>query len=321
MMNPENRNNYPALLHQARQTDIVEWLRQNDPALYGKLRRVGSEYTLEDMDSIRIDGHKWYRFSQDTGGNAIDFLTHIYNISDKEAIIRLTGVDLTGKEKSAPKPKEDGAKEKKEEPPRAGNVREFDFNAIELNADQRRVIAYLTKNRGISAAVVLDEIKQKRLFQEAGTGNAIFAMLDETGAIVGADCVGTLSFTRFKGIKTGSKYGYGYNTGERQEPRYILYFESAIDLLSFITIERERGKPLTGCLLVSMAGLKAAIVGQTLKVFGESAARPVFCVDNDNAGNRFIAEILLAYPNAIVRQPDKDYKDWNDQLLEKKIDK
>ena len=65
MMNYENNPNYEALKHQARQTDIVEWLRQNDPELYGKLRLVGNdEYTFEHIDSIRISGYKWIRNSE-----------------------------------------------------------------------------------------------------------------------------------------------------------------------------------------------------------------------------------------------------------------
>ena len=97
-------------------------------------------------------------------------------------------------------------------------------------------------------------------------------------------------------------------------PRYILFFESAIDLLSFMTIMRSREKPLASCLLVSMAGLKFGVVQMYLRVFGDSAAIPVLCVDNDEAGCVFIAHCLTIYPAALIRQPDKDFKDWNDQL-------
>lgn len=151
--------------------------------------------------------------------------------------------------------------------------------------------------------------------------NAIFAVKDENGEVVGAEAVGTLSYGnyRFKAIKNGSKSGYGYSTGQRADPRYILFFESAVDLLSFVTIKQAEENPLDGCMLVSMAGLKAGIVKNTLEVFGESA-QPVFCVDNDEAGSEFISANLEKFPRARVRQPDKSYKDWNDQLLDKQIE-
>ena len=333
----ENRQQYyeDAKL-KARKTNIADYLMNTGV----KLRRVGNWYTLEEHDSYRIQGNKWYRNSQDKGGNAIDFLVEHYGISPKEAIEKLTAVDLSHLEISAKKPKissSDGVKKKNKNDERAFDdlleSKIFDINDLTLNKNQRRVIAYLTKHRGIAPAVVLDEVKSKNLFQEVQhhtdqqTGkskeihNAIFPIKDENGAIIGAEAVGTLSYDdyRFKSIKIGSRAGYGYSTGQRQDPRYILFFESAVDLLSFITIKQAEEKTLAGCMLVSMAGLKVGVVENTLESFGKSA-QPVFCVDNDIAGADFIKTNIEEFPNAIVRQPDKAYKDWNDMLVDKKID-
>jgi hypothetical protein len=93
-----------------------------------------------------------------------------------------------------------------------------------------------------------------------------------------------------------------------------MFFESAVDLLSFATIAREQKNTLKGCLLVSMAGLKAAVIGQMLEVYG-GAAVPVLCVDNDEPGSEFITRTLQKYPAAMIHQPGKEYKDWNEQLV------
>jgi len=85
-------------------------------------------------------------------------------------------------------------------------------------------------------------------------------------------------------------------------------------LLSFTTIMYNRKKPMTGCLLVSMAGLKFEVIRKSLQVFGKSAATPVLCVDNDEAGSNFIARCLSLYPETIIKRPDETFKDWNDQL-------
>ena len=263
---------------------------------------------------MRIQGNKWFRNSQEIGGNAIDFLVDYYGLSPNEAIKKLlqdTGYTVN---------KKNGVKEKNKIT-RPGAPGRFDFNDIAIACDQRRVIAYLVKSRGIPPDIVLAEIQKGQLFQESQTGNAIFVMINEAGVIVGAEVVGTLNFenARFKGLKAGSVSGYGYTVGQKKNPRFILYFESAVDLLSFIIITRVRAKPLTACLLVSMAGLKFGVIHKSLKVFGNQYATPVLCVDNDEAGNRFIDHCLFQYPSAIIKQPDKNYKDWNDQLRGKTI--
>jgi len=288
----------------ARQTDLVSWLRQNNEPL----KRAGQWWYIEGCDSLRLQGNKWYRNSTGCGGNSIDFFVDYYNLSPKEAVDRLT------KDAGCFLVKKSGVKEKNIN---AQTLSEFDVNSIDSASDQRRILAYLIKKRGIPADIVLAQIRDRQLFQESRTGNAIFAMTNETGAIVGAEVVGTLSFDniRFKGIKANSAGGYGYTVGQKLNPRYILFFESAIDLLSFTTIMRKRKKSLFGCLLVSMAGLKFEVIRNAIQVFGKSIATIVLCVDNDKAGNDFITLCLSQYPALIIKQPDKCFKDWNDQLL------
>ena len=299
------------IIRQARQTDLVEWLYQNNEPL----KKAGKWWYIEGVDSLRIQGNKWFRNSQGKGGNAIDFLVDYYGLSPKEAIERLT---------QAHKPyipdvfKETRGKKQKNSVDQS-IVAKFDFNTINIACEQRRVFAYLTKTRGIDANIVLKEIQKGQLFEESYTGNAVFAVTNEVDHIVGAEVVGTLSFknSRFKCMKKGSDNSYGYAIGQKRNPQYILFFESAIDLLSFITIMRNRSKPMTECLFVSMAGIKGGVIQKYLQSFIKST--PVICVDNDDAGNKFINYCLTQHPTTIIKQPDKKFKDWNDQLLGKCI--
>jgi len=73
-------------VRRARQTDLVEWLRQN----YEPIKRIGQYGYIEGCDSLRIKGNMWYRNSQGRGGNPIDFLFDYYGLSPKEAIEKLT---------------------------------------------------------------------------------------------------------------------------------------------------------------------------------------------------------------------------------------
>lgn len=58
----------------ARETDLPELLSH----LGYQVKRVGRFHTTAEMDSLRIkDRRKWFRYSQNTGGDAITFFAAI----------------------------------------------------------------------------------------------------------------------------------------------------------------------------------------------------------------------------------------------------
>ena len=143
-------------------------------------------------------------------------------------------------------------------------------------------------------------------------------MYDENSNIVGAELQGVTS-KRFKGVKEGSKYGYGFNVRFSNDNtyNYALFFESAIDLISFIDYKKNHeNMSLNRCILISMAGLKKNVVRHTLKMLGDKI-NPVLCVDNDKAGEDFTDDINIACSNFDFTDcsPDRKFKDWNEQLM------
>ena len=278
-----------ALIKQAASADIAEYLTSQGVPL---IPAGTGRYKLAEHDSLVITGGMYYWNARKESGNAIKFLRSYYDMGFREAVMELTGGEAV-----------------KNTVPIAPPVPEAKpaFAEIELAPDMERVIAYLTEQRGLSQLLVKQLITERLLFQEARTNNAIFPIY-ETHKMVGAEVVGTMPQQRFKGIKTGSKYGCGYNLTFGDETAYALFFESAIDLLSFIDLSRMRGKGLEGCRLTSMMGLKENIVEHTLQALPEGT-QPFLCVDNDEAGANFIAQMGLT-----ARLPDPAYKDWNDQL-------
>jgi len=268
----------------ARQADLAAYLIARGESL----KPSGTRYRHAEHDSLIFTGNAYYWNAHKEHGNAIDFLQRFYKMSFREAVTELTSGEATS---IAPLPAEH---------------KPFDFANIELAPDMERVILYLNKTRGLSVELITELIRRRRLFQEANTNNAIFPIYDG-GAVVGAEAVGTMPDKRFKGIKTGSKYGCGYNLSFGDKTAFALFFESAIDLLSFVDIARMRGKGLEGCRLTSMMGLKQNIVDRTMQELPE--ARPFLCVDNDEAGANFIKVVGLP-----ARLPYPDFKDWNDWL-------
>lgn len=171
----------------------------------------------------------------------------------------------------------------------------------------RNVFAYLCKAWKIDSKIVSDLAHNGLLYQDK-RGNAVFLHIDDNGEILGAELQGTNTYQRFKGVAAGTADSvFSLKVGT---PNKVYVFESAIDLLSF----RQLASPnkLQDSVLVSMAGLKPS----TLKTFAESGLPLYACVDNDEAGSRFISENNLIPCNKVLA--DSGVKDFN-ELLQKTI--
>ena len=282
----------PEQIKQARQANLAEYLISRGEPLHQEGRR----YRHGIHDSLYFTDNAYYWNSRGEHGNAIDFLCSFYGMDFKSAVFELISANLTGHAKDV-------------QPPAS-----FTWSDIEKSRSMERVIAYLHKTRGISYEIIHSLIHQQLLFQEIDSNNIIFPIYDENKRIVGAELSGTLTRKRFKGLKPASKYGYGYNIGFGDNFTFMLFFESAIDLLSFVDLKNAEGRSLDGCILVSMAGLKQNIVEHSLAAFGGDL-KPVVCVDNDKPAQEFIQGLKSSIKGLKERLPDSQFKDWNEQLL------
>lgn len=283
-------------IRQARQANLAEYLlAAGEPII-----KEGGYYTHRDHDSLKIKDNAYYWNSRSEHGNALDYLVRHMGLSFSQAVVELIADQMLGNLEERPQTKSDQLP--------------FSWGAIETTLDLRRSFAYLTKKRMIASDIISDLVKKRLLFQEETSNNIIFPIYDDLGEIVGAELQGTLSDKRFKGIKTGSKYGYGYNISMSTEIGYLMFFESAVDLISFIEIERLRGKPIHNCRLISLAGLKEPIFKASLER-QKGGFKPVLCVDNDLAGSEFINAVQGKCEGVRVFQPESQFKDWNEQLI------
>ena len=131
----------------ARETDLPELLSH----LGYQVKRVGRFHTTAEMDSLRIkDRRTWFRYSQNTGGDAITFLQQFCGKSFPEAVEYLLIFHGKARDAPIPQPKPISPKQEFSLPPR--------------NADDRRVFAYLRK-RGIAAQVIRQFMNSGLLYQ------------------------------------------------------------------------------------------------------------------------------------------------------------
>ena len=154
--------------------------------------------------------------------------------------------------------------------------------------------------------IIFSLIKQGKLYQDTN-GNCNFVITDWSEKPIGEEIVGT-GDTRYKLISTHSGYGFHITYGD---PSDILYFESAIDLLSCYQIHQDK---FTHHLFVSMGGLNSSVIHELYRL--KPNLKHWLCVDNDTAGMNFIAEMNKEIRGLHTFQPPKTYKDWNEYLCE-----
>ena len=150
----------------AKETDLPELLTH----LGYQVRRIGRYHTTAEMDSLRIkDRRKWFRYSQNTGGDAITFLQQFCGKSFPEAVeylLAFHGRARDSPDKAAPSVKRDEVQKPFALPPR--------------NADDRRVFAYLHK-RGIVPQVIRQFLNSGLLYEDAEHHNCVFVGKNSAG--------------------------------------------------------------------------------------------------------------------------------------------
>ncbi len=115
----------------AAQTDLLTLLED----LGYTVMRIGSYFTVKEMDSLRIKNRRmWFRYSEQIGGDAITFLQHFQGMSFTEAVEYLLDRDHAAPVRFI------------QQSPAEAPVQTFTLP--EPNSDNRRVFAYLRK-RGI----------------------------------------------------------------------------------------------------------------------------------------------------------------------------
>ena len=207
----------------ARETDLPELLSH----LGYQVKRVGRFHTTTEMDSLRIkDQRTWFRYSQNTGGDAITFLQQFCGKSFPEAVEYLLTFHGKARDAPVPQPKPISQKQALSLPPR--------------NADDRRVFAYLRK-RGIAAQVIRQFMNSGLLYEDAEHHNCVFVGKDHAGQAKYAGLRGTYDRDGkgFRGDVTGSDKNVGFAIPHDPTSNQVRVFEAPIDLMSYLSLHRE----------------------------------------------------------------------------------
>lgn len=293
----------PEDIAQARQMDLLTYLRNYEP---GELVKVANgTYCTREHDSLKISNGMWYWFSRSIGGaSALDYLIRVKGYSLPAAVETILGRAVS---------KPPVSYKQKDRAPKQ-------LLLPERNSTNANVTRYL-RSRGIHPAILDYCYRNGLLYEGMPYRNAVFIGYDENRTPKYAALRGTVG--NYKGEASGSDKQYSFNIPAESVADTVHVFESAIDLLSYASMEYMAGRNWGREHLLSLAGVfkteRPDVVPVALQRFLKAypdVRNLHLHLDNDEIGRGAAAGIIagLQHNYTISDEPPKYGKDINDEL-------
>ena len=293
----------PEQIEKAKQMDLLTYLQSYEP---GNLKKISHDtWCTKEHDSLKISNGKWHWFSRHIGGKtALDYLIKVKGISFVKAVEIITGY-------AAVLP-----------PVYTGIEKPIEPKKLELplyNEDICEVRRYL-KGRGISDTVIDFCHENKMLYEDAKYHNCVFLGYDGNTPKYGAV---RSTVSDFKRDLTGSDKRFSFFIPAESDTGTVHLFESAIDLLSFASLEIKVKRNWRRDDLLSLAGVyktdKKQDIPLALRTYLErhTGTKAVYLhLDNDEVGRMATKQITEALSSqyTVIDQPPQSGKDFNDYL-------
>lgn len=283
-----------ATVRKADSADLVEYAKSRGYTL----KLDGSDYRVVGYGGLLIDAktrNRWYHHSQGKGGGSVQFLMHMENMTWKNAVL-----ELAGENRSVTIPIIRSPVTPPQKP----------FELPKRADNNNRVITYLSRVRGIDEDVIRLFIKEGKLYQDT-RGNCVFLSFSDgkpAHAFLRTTDISS-SFRR----DVGEKIGWGIG---RTNHTTLYVFESPIDIMSYLSLKKQRGERYSNAAYISLGGVAPKVLYRCLDK-NPQINNVVICTDNDKAGNAFFEsrQPELERLNINVRRECPVHKDFNDDLL------
>ena len=292
-------------IERAKQMDLLSYLKAYEP---GELVRINANvYTTRTHDSLKISNGKWCWWSRSVGGrSALDYLIKVCGIEFVEAVQYLCG--CTG---YIPSPPVYTAKPPSKPP----------FVLPKPYINNNRILRYLT-GRGIDQEILEYCIRTGRLYEDE-RHNCVFMGFDGKGKAKYAMLRSSSPKSVFLREADGSDKRYAFALPFHRDSDTVYLFESAIDLLSFATLRKEKWRNYNYLSLSGVYQPRRTLDETPLPVAlaqhlheCPDMRRIVLCLDNDEAGRLAAQTICALLPERYTAElllPEKG-KDYNRQL-------
>ena len=299
-----------AEIERARELDLLTYLQTYEPH---ELVRISSAvYSIRSHDSLKISNGKWFQWSTGVGGvSALDYLVKVQGMDFVSAVLRV--LECTRY-----------ATPTKTYTPKRAKPTDFVLPAPYENND--RVAAYLT-GRGLSKDL-LNMYFNMGLVYEDRRHNCVFVGFDKDNVPRYAMLRSSDPSSTFLREVEGSDKRYSFSA-PHSGSKTLFVFESAIDCLSFIELQRMENPLRKPDNYLSLSGvyrprngeaadLPAALNEYLLRNGG--IRHIALCLDNDDAGVKAAMAICAAMPDKYTAEllPPQSGKDYNEQLMMRK---
>jgi len=277
------------LIINARRASMENYIKSTG----GTLLKEGRQYRVEGRSGLMISGNKWYSHTRLKGGNTLDYLVEMEGIEFKKAveILSMINTDIV------PPVMPSGIK---------------NISVPERNTNDKRVIAYLVKTRGISPETIIPLLRQGRVYESSVTHNCVFTGVDGNNSIRYIMQRSTSPASSLKFESQGSDKAYSFSLQGKNDIVYV--FESPIDLLSYSCMYSH--VLLQESHMLSLGGL-ADIALEAYAARIPCIRHIIFCLDQDSAGKDAYTMLSKKYVTKgfKIGCHFPQQKDWNMQLL------
>lgn len=293
-------------INSAKQIDLLTYLQTVEPDEL--VKESPHQYRTRTHSSLKLTNGLWHQWSTGIGGrSALDYLIKIRGMSFTDAVTQINErMGLTPSSfYSAPKPIDRGV-----------------FSLPQRSDSNDLAIKYLT-GRGIDREIVLELMRAGRIYQERKFGNVVFVGIDGDGVPRHA-AIRSTSGERLLIDKKGSDKRFSFSLlSDKADELHV--FEGAIDALSFLTLEKMKGRNWHDYSILSLSGVSATRLTELpyplqQYIYDHPGKGKFFLhLDNDAAGIKASEAIRSNMPPEMecVDMPPPVGKDYNDYLISK----
>lgn len=302
------------IVDKAKQMDLVTYMKMYEP---DNLVALGNDrYCCRDHDSLKMDHGLWYWYSRGFGGRtALDYLIRVRDMSFKDAVELIIGgvANAPAFSTAWEKPVE---KRKLLLMPQTTSV-------------PLKAVAYL-QGRGIDSEIINRCIQDRLIYEDAKYHNVIFVGRDKTGKPRYAAIRGTLPGSTFKGEIGGSDKRFAFSLVPNKKATELHIFEAAIDLLSYLSLQKMDRADWQTAAYLSMAGIfkkknqtaedKIPVALEQFLQDYPDISKVHIHFDNDDIGRgaaQGVINCLTGEKEVVDEPPMMGCKDVNDELLKR----
>lgn len=262
-------------------------------------------FRLKNHDSLILTGTTFFWNSRNISGRYLKLLQELYgyekNVANKIASNFLSAV----------KNKEFIPEETYEIYNFEKQSKTSEYNIGIKNNGNDLIKKFLYNKRSLDEDLVDKIIFEENIAIDMRNNLQIY-ITDKEGNKKGLDVIST-----YGKYKRNTSAGYGFNIGNKDKTLHI--FESTIDLLSYISLEKKAQKKSINELLydgyyLSLSGVRTDILKNYID---ENTKEIIVCVDNDKAGDTFYQKVKELYKHLKIERKIPQYKDWNEDIIKK----